>query len=232
MQGRVEFGALEYRSVPFRQIAFTFVNKGNDLTIRDAKVVMKEGQLTGRGQYNIETSDFAYDVDSTLDPRQLLPLMIPQLRQIVEPSWFEKPPHIVASVHGDFVDPEAFGYDATFTTRRCTYRGVALNAVSAKLKVRRNMLDATNIVVRRDEGDLAGWVFVNFNTQRIAFDLAGTANLTAMIPLLGPKPTEVMQPYRFGPSAVAPATASSISIIRRTPSCRPTSPTRVSAIGN
>jgi len=112
----------------------------------------------------------------------------------------------VASAHGDLVDPDTFGYDATLTTKRCAYRGVAMSAVSAKVKVRRSMLDAQDVIVQRDEGDVRGWVFANFNTQRIAFDLACTANPTAMIPLLGPKATEVMSPYRFGPRTVAAGT--------------------------
>lgn len=206
LTGSLEFGALECRKVPFRRVGFTFTNKGAELTIPTMKIVTKEGQLTGHGQYNMETSDFTYDFDSTLDPRPLLPLLPPKICEIIEPSWFEKSPHIVAKVRGDFVDPDAFEYDATLTTKRCAYRGVALNAVSAKLKVRRSMLDATDVVVERDEGEVRGWVFVNFNTERLAFDLTGTANISAMVPLLGPVPTEVMLPYRFGPSTVGAGT--------------------------
>ncbi|MCG3146699.1 MAG: hypothetical protein PCFJNLEI_00133 [Verrucomicrobiae bacterium] len=198
MDGRVEFGALECRSVPFRRIAFTFANQGASLEITNALIVMKEGQLTGHGRYNIETSDFIYHVDSTLDPVKLLPLLPPIVREIVEPAWFEKPPRIKARVHGDFVDPDAFGYDATITARRCAYRGVSLTGASANIKVRHSKLDATNIVVQRPEGDVRGWVFANFNTERIALDLVCTANPTALIPLLGPQATEVMHPYRFG----------------------------------
>lgn len=203
LQGRVEFGALECRSVPFQRIAFTFENKGAQLRLDDVKIVMKEGQLTGHGHMNIETSDFTYELDSTLDPRKLLPLMPPVIRQIVEPSWFETPPHVVAQVQGDFVDPDAFGYDATVTTKRCAYRGVTINSAAGKIKVRQSMLDAQNIVVKRDEGEVRGWIFANFNTQRIAFDLSCTANPSALVPILGPLAADTLRPYRFGPRTVA-----------------------------
>jgi hypothetical protein len=97
------------------------------------------------------------------------------------------------------VDPDAFGYDATVSARRCAYRGVSLSGVSANVKVRRSKLDATDLVLRRPEGDARGWVFANFKTERVAFDLACTANPSALAPLLGPQAAEVMQPYRFGP---------------------------------
>ena len=77
LQGRVELGALEYKTVPFRSIAFNFENQGPLIKVTDAKVVMREGQLTGHGQYQYESSDFSYEVDSTLEPkRKLLPLMV------------------------------------------------------------------------------------------------------------------------------------------------------------
>ena len=86
LQGHVEFGALEFHSVPFRSVAFSFENKGPLVNVTDAQIVMREGQLTGHGQYQWETSDFSYAIDSTLDPRKLLPLMFKGQQQIVEPS--------------------------------------------------------------------------------------------------------------------------------------------------
>ena len=46
-------------------------------TIADAVIQMREGRLTGHGQYHFESSDFAYEFDSTLDPTRLQPLMFP-----------------------------------------------------------------------------------------------------------------------------------------------------------
>ena len=112
LQGRVETGGMEIRGVVFRSVRFGFVNQGPEIKIADAMIVTPEGHLTGHGQYQMESSDFTYAFDSTLDPRRLVPLMTPLMQKIVEPSWFETPPHIVASVAGDFVDPDAFAYDA------------------------------------------------------------------------------------------------------------------------
>ena len=203
IQGRVEFGALEYRTVPFRSVAFNFWNQGPVVKISDAKIVMNEGQLTGHGQYHIETSDFSYEIDSTLDPPKLLPLMFPGPRRVVEPSWFEHSPHIVATVRGDFVDPEAFAYDATLTVGRCSYRGVALNAASAQLKLRQSRLDARDIILQRNEGDIRGHVLADFDIHRVEFDLAITANPLETAPLLGPKAEQLMRTYRFGPCTEA-----------------------------
>ena len=203
LTGRMEFGALEFRTVPFRSIVFNFENQGPLVKITDATIVMHEGQLTGHGQYHIETSDFSYELDSTLNPPRLLPLMFPGPRQVVDPSWFERSPHIVASVRGDFVDPSAFAYDAVLTADRCSYRGVTLNAVAARLKLRRNRLDVQELVLQRNEGDVRGQLLADFNTHRITFDLAVTASPLELAPLLGPKAGAVMQTYRFGLTTAA-----------------------------
>jgi len=203
LQGVVETGALDIRDVRFRSIKFSFANQGPEVKILDATVVTPEGHLTGHGQYHIESSDFSYEFDSTLDPRKLLSLMTPRMQQIVEPSWFETPPHIVASVTGDFVDPDAFAYDAQVTARRCSYRGVGLNRASGHLRLLHGNLDVQSLLLGRNEGELRGTLLADFNNHQVSFDLETTANPTEMAPLLGPEAASVMHPYRFGPRTQA-----------------------------
>jgi AsmA-like C-terminal region len=203
LTGTVDTGALEFRSVAFHAIHFAFENQGPEVKVSDAKIVTAEGQLTGHGQYHIESSDFSYELDSTLDPRKLLPIMTPIMRQIVEPSWFDRPPHIVASVSGDFVDPDAFAYDAQLSARQCSYRGVRLKSAEAKLRLRHSKLDVQDLVLAREEGELRGTLLADFNNHQVNFDLETTANPTEMAPLLGPKAGQVMSPYRFGPRTSA-----------------------------
>lgn len=198
LRGRIELGRFEYRTVPFVSVAFDIEQQGPQVTITNALIVMKEGRLLGHGRYHIETSDFTYEVDSTLDPVRLLPLMYRAQKMVVEPSRFVTPPHVVARVRGDYVDPEAFAYDATLQTGRCSYRGVPLKAVSARLKLRRNRLDVRDLVVERDEGTVRGTMLADFEEHRVTFDLENTANPTEMAGLLGPRAVTMMKPYRFG----------------------------------
>jgi hypothetical protein len=125
------------------------------------------------------------------------------MRQIVEPSWFDTPPHIVASVSGDFVDPDAFAYDAQLSARQCSYRGVRLKSATAKLRLRHSKLDVQDLVLAREEGELRGTLLADFNNHQVSFDLETTANPTEMAPLLGPKSARVMSAYRFGPRTSA-----------------------------
>ncbi|HUK81733.1 MAG TPA: AsmA-like C-terminal region-containing protein [Verrucomicrobiae bacterium] len=203
LSGEVDAGPLEIRSVPFRSVHFAFENRGPEVKVSDAMIVTAEGRLTGSGQYHIESSDFSYQFDSTLDPRKLLPLMTPVVQRIVEPSWFDRPPHIVASVSGDFVDPDAFAYDAQLNARQCSYRGVRLKSASAKLRLRHSRLDAQDLLLAREEGELRGTLLADFNNHQVSFDLDTTANPTEMAPLLGPKAGQIMSPYRFGPRTSA-----------------------------
>ncbi len=206
LQGAVETGGLTFRGAEFRRIRFKFENQGPEVRLADVLVVTPEGQLTGAGQYQLESSDFAYRLDSTLDPTRLLPLMTAGMRRIVEPAEFPgPPPHVVADVQGDFVDPDNFAYEATVTTQHCRYRGVAVQAASGRLKLRRQQLDAQDLRVEREEGVLTGAVLADFPAHRVSFDLATTANPTAMAPWLGEKAAKTMQPYRFGPRTQATA---------------------------
>jgi hypothetical protein len=203
LKGTVETGGLEVRGVEFRSVRFNFVNQGPEIRIADALIVTPEGHLTGHGQYHIESSDFNYAFDSTLDPRRLVPLMTPLMVRIVEPSWFETPPHIVASVRGDFVDPDAFAYDAQIDSERCSYRGVGMNGVSSQLRLRHSRLDVENLVLRREEGELRGTLLADFDHHQLSFNLDTTANPSQMSPLIGPKAVQVLRPYRFGPRTKA-----------------------------
>jgi hypothetical protein len=159
----------------------------------------------GHGQYQIESSDFTYEFDSTVDPTKLLPLMIGSVRQIVAPAWFETPPHIIAKVSGDFVDPDAFSYDAQVSANRCSYRGVGLESASARLRLRQSQLDVQDLLLQRREGDVRGTILADFNAHRVRFDLADKANPSEIVGLLGQKATKIMTPYRFGPATIADA---------------------------
>jgi hypothetical protein len=198
LDGTVRTGGLVFRGVEFRSIQFAYDNRGPVIKLAGVEIVTPEGRLTGHGEYQLESSDFSYELDSTLDPTKLLPLMFPTIRQIVEPAWFETPPHIVAQVTGDFVDPDAFAYDAQIDTKRCSYRGVGLESATGRLQLRQSKLDVQKMRLRRREGDIAGTLLADFNSQRTTFDLFITANPTEAAGLLGEKAASVMAPYRFG----------------------------------
>lgn len=203
LTGTVATGRLSFRGVPFREIAFAFAEQGPEWKFTDAVVVTPEGRLTGHGQIHAESTDFAYEFDSTIDPVKLLPLLPPSMARFVAPAWFGPPPHVVAKVRGDFVDPDAFAYDAEVSAGACSYRGVLLTGASAKLQLRTSRLDVQDLSLKRVEGELRGAVFANFNSHRVRFDLQTTANPTEMAPLLGPKAGAVMRAYRFGSNTVA-----------------------------
>ncbi len=205
LTGTVESAGLNFRGVEFRSIKFGFEDRGPQIKLNDVEVVTPEGRVVGHGDYNIESSDFDYELDSTVDPTRLLPLMIGSVRQIVEPAWFATPPHIVAKVSGDFVDPDAFAYDARVTADRCSYRGVGLEGASGKLRLRRSQLDAQDLVLKRREGDVRGTILTDFNAHRVRFDIAVRANASEMAGLLGEQAAKVMAPYRFGPRTDATA---------------------------
>jgi len=131
--------------------------------------------------------------------------MTPMMRQIVEPAWFESPPHIVAKVSGDFVDPDAFAYDARLEARRCSYRGVGLEGASANLQLRQSQLDVQDLRLTRREGELRGTLLADFNQHRVTFDVSGSGNPSDMAGLLGEKAARIMAPYRFGPRTDANA---------------------------
>ena len=203
--GTVQTGGLEFRGVPFRSVSFAFEQHGSEIRFSDAAIVMAEGRLLGHGAYHINSRSFSYEINSTLNPRKLLALMTPRMRETVEPSWFDTPPRIVAQVSGDFVNPEALAYDATITARRCSYRGVALKDVAAALQLRDSVLTVQPLVLARRDGSLSGMLVGDFARHRVAFDIQTTANPTEMAPLLGPKAAEMMQAYRFGPRTEATA---------------------------
>jgi hypothetical protein len=203
LQGTVQTGALVFSNMEFRAISFAVDCRGPELKFSNVSVVTPEGRLTGAGQYHIESSDFTYELDSTLDPTKLLPVMTRVMKRIVGPASFETPPHIIATVTGDLVDPDAFGYDALLTAERCSYRGVALNRASATLRLRQSRLDVQNLILVRDEGQLRGTLLADFNEHRVNFDIHTTANPTEMAGLLGEKAGRIMKSYRFGPVTTA-----------------------------
>jgi len=205
LEARVETAALEFRGVPFESIKLECSSHGPELTFTNTEIVMSDGRLLGHGTYHTESTDFAYEIDSTLDPTKLLSFMSPGMKRVVEPAWFDTPPHVVATVTGDFVDPELFAYDAQVSTEHWRYRGVPMNRASATLKLRREVLDARDLVLVRDEGVLRGLLRADFARRLVDFDVRTTANPTEMAPLLGEKAAQIMQSYHFGSNIVGQA---------------------------
>ena len=198
VRGTVETGGLEFHGVKFNSIKFAVASKERELFFSDAVVVTPEGRLTGHGQFHVESTDFAYEFDSTLDPTKLLPLMTPMMRRWVEPCWFGVSPHVTAKVAGDFVDPDMFAYDAVVEAGQCGYRGVPLERASASLRLRRNKLNVRDLLLGRPDGELRGELTADFNAQRVSFDGQTTAAPGPMAALLGEKAAKMMEPYRFG----------------------------------
>jgi len=201
-------GSIDVRDVSVRGVAFRLVHAqfevhGPEVIIRQAEVVTPEGRLTGQGRYHLESSDFSYHVDSRIDPIRLMPLLGPGVRRILAPAWFDTPPHVVADVRADFVDPDNFAYDATVNAGRCRYRGVELTSARGRLRLRTNQLDAREVVLTRPEGDVRGRLYADFPRQTVTFDLAVTAHPPSLAPLLGPRAPAVIRPYRFGPQTDA-----------------------------
>jgi hypothetical protein len=205
LTGSLKTAGLAIHGVKFLSVDATFENSGPLVTVNNARVIMAEGELTGRGRYHIESSDFAYEFDSTLDPTKLLPLMTPMMQRWISPATFTASPHIVAKVRGDFVDPDLFAYDAEVRTGGCSYRGVALKSVSGNLCLRRNRLIARDLVLERDDGTLAGALTADFDLQQLVFNMHTTANPAPMAALLGPKAAATMEQYHFAPNLNATA---------------------------
>lgn len=206
LQGTVETGGLEFHGIKFNSIQFAVASKERELFFSDAVVVTPEGRLTGHGQIHVESTDFAYEIDSTLDPTKLLQVMTPMMRRWVGPCWFGTSPHVIAKVCGDFVDSDMFAYDAVVTAGRCSYRGVPLERASASLRLRRNKLDVSNLVLGRQDGELRGELTADFSAQRLKFNGHSTADPAPMAALLGSKAAKTMEPYRFGSNTTAQAT--------------------------
>jgi hypothetical protein len=205
VRGTVETGGLEFHGMKFNSIQFAVASKERELFFSDVAVVMPEGRLTGHGQIHVESTDFAYEIDSTLDPTKLLPLMRPLMRRWVGPCWFGTSPHVTAKVCGDFVDSDMFAYDAVVTAGRCSYRGVPLEQASASLRLRRNKLDVHDLVLGRQDGVLRGELTADFSAQRLSFNGHSTADPAPMAALLGGKAAKTMEPYRFGSNTMARA---------------------------
>jgi hypothetical protein len=205
LQGEVNAGPLSYRAVDFDRINFSFSHQWPEVQLSDVSIAMADGRLTGHGQYHLESSDFSYEIDCTLDPTKLLPLMTPATQQLFQPARFETPPRISAVVTGDLVDPDSFAYDAEVSAGRMSYRGVPLRRASAGLSLRHGRLDVQDLHLIREEGELRGHVLADFNEHDIAFEFDTTAAIPQLAALLGEKAARIVAPYRFGPNSAATA---------------------------
>lgn len=186
LDGRLVAPPFQFDHIQFNGLDATVEMTYPLIKFRDVKVLMPEGQLTGHGQFHLENTDFGYAFDSTLNPTRLLPVSMPVMRQIIEPAEFTESPHIVASVRGDFVDPDNFAYDATISVRNCRYRGVALTKASGALQLRDQVLTATDVQLDRADGGVTGTIVADFKNQQTAFDLRSTTDPVPMAPLIGP----------------------------------------------
>lgn len=188
-----------FRGVPVRSARAHFSLSNSVWRLPDLIAEGPGGEVGFSYTGDMRTHDYEFDVQARLDPNALRPLLDEQAQRGLALFELREPPRVEGRIWGRWRAPERTGFAGRVAATNFTFRGETCRVFSATVVFTNRLLHATNVYVRRDEGEI--------HVPALALDLAGnrlwltnamsTVDPSAVARAIGPKTTRTLAPYRF-----------------------------------
>lgn len=160
-----------------------------------------EGVVTLADVEDDRTKDFHWHVQGALAPDAIRPLLAENhAEKALEPFAFPQPLYLNADVWGRLYEDNSLGAAGWAALTNFTVHGEAVGSVESTFHYTNRLLAFFQPRLQAGAQKMsADGITVDFNSWRIYFTNGfGTADPRAVARAIGPKPGEVMAPYRFG----------------------------------
>lgn len=188
-----------FRGVPVRSARAHFSLSNSVWRLPDLVAEGPGGRVGFSYTGDMRTHDYVFDVQARLDPNALRPLLDAQAQRGLAFFQLSQPPWVDGRIWGRWRAPERTGFAARVAATNFTFRGETCRVFSAAVVFTNRLLHATNVYVRRDEGEI--------HVPALALDLAAhqlwltnaisTVDPSAVARAIGPQTTRTLEPYRF-----------------------------------
>jgi hypothetical protein len=194
--GHTAVESFAYKTVPFADLSADFSWDGERALLRDIRLRHQGGQLNA----NLldATNDFRLDIDSTINPGALRPLLSAELGQFLSEWEWPRPPTVHLAIRGPGREPETWTGEGTVALDRTRFRGAWMNSASAKIRFGDGAITYDDFRVVRDEGIGVGAFTYDFKNHEVRVaNVKATLRPAEVIFWIDPKLWKAVVPYKF-----------------------------------
>ena len=194
--GHTAVESFAYKTVPFANLSADFSWDGERALLRDLHLQHQSGQLNA----NLfeAPNDFRLDIDSTIDPGALRPLLSADLSEFLSEWEWPRPPTVHLAIRGPDRKPETWKGEGTVALDRTLFRGVWMNSAGAKIHFSDGAITYDDLRVARDEGVGTGAFTYDFKNHEVRVaNVKATLRPAEAILWIDPTLWKAVAPYKF-----------------------------------
>jgi len=190
-----------FREVAVSNLHTHFGYSNLSWSLPDLAVASPYGQLRAAQEGDQRTKTFHCRVHSTVDPRQLLPLLDEDQRKIFDLFALTEAPWVEAEIWGRLDDPATFGLKASVALTNFVFRGEPFTRIKTDLSYTNQVLQffAPRAWLGTNQHAQAEGLTVDLAAQVIYLtNAAGVIDPMVVARAIGPHIVHIFSPYQFG----------------------------------
>jgi hypothetical protein len=196
MIGHAAFGRFSYKSALFSDLTADFSWDGERTLLRDLRLRHQTGHF--RADLFEAPNDFRLNVESTMAPSAMAPVVSPELGAFLRQWEWQRSPSIRLSIRGENRNPGSWRGDGTINQARTGFRGVWMNNASSKIHFADRAITFQDFQIARDEGAGTGNFTYDFKKHEVRLsNIKSSLNPAEVIFWIDPKLWKNVSPYRF-----------------------------------
>jgi len=194
--GRAQVENFTFKAIPLLSLAADFSWDGQRTMLRDVRLRHASGELLA--DYLDAPGDFRLNVESSINPGVVRPLVDGGLQEFLGHWEWPRPPNVRLKIRGPSRDPKTWVGDGNVALQRTRFRGIWMNTGSAEVRFADGAITFNDFRVVRDEGVGTGSFTYDpvHHEVRIA-NVRTTLRPTDAIFWIEPKLAKVVAPYKF-----------------------------------
>ena len=194
--GHAAFGQFTYKKVPFSDLAADFSWDGERTFVRDLRVRHQTGLL--RGDLLDAPDDFRLNIESTISPGSLRPVLPRELNEFLRDWEWQRSPAIRLAIRGKDRNPGSWQGDGTIVLGRTRFRGTWMNSANTRIRFADGALTCEDVRVSRDEGVGSGSFTYDFKKHEVRIsNIRSSLNPAEAVFWVDPKISKTVAPYKF-----------------------------------
>lgn len=176
LSGRAALGRFSFHEVGFESMQAKFLWAGGPWYVDDFDLGHVSGRVTATAMRTRD--EFRCKLQSTINPRNLMPLLPAKAVEVLSDLEFDQSPLIRLNVRGQSPDFDQCEATGELKLGRTRIRGVPLNSAAAKLLVKDKAVTYEQFKVIRDEGTATGTFTYDFGRHEVRLDQVKTSVIT------------------------------------------------------
>ncbi|PYI49623.1 MAG: hypothetical protein DMF10_01075 [Verrucomicrobia bacterium] len=194
--GHAAFGQFTYKKTRFSDLTADFSWDGERTLVRDLRVRHQTGQL--KGDLFDAPSDFRLNIESTISPDAVRPLVSVELGEFLREWQWQRSPAVRLEIRGTDRNPENWRGEGTVALGRSRFQSAWMNSADTKIHFADGALTCEDFHVARDEGTGTGSFAYDFKKHEVRVsNIKSSLNPAEAIFWIDPKLPKTVAPYKF-----------------------------------